>query len=282
MASYAWVSNNTKTTAGGMTVSVDMPINIMASLDAPPVVNSVAGFKTHFEFGSTIADESGTIVDVLDVLVPVTSTDGRHIYYLPFRYVDSNGCPRSDVTETNYVLVPDNMSGGYYIDIPLYLLTTTMQDVDVFVSSIEITAPSDVDSAISGAVRCSVLLYEGDTLRSLVVAKDQDALPLSNGTSTLYPVGYNGSAVFQTQDFASWETSYYLDNPGEINPYTPTTNNKFSLRASEVIDEQTNYYTTKIQIRIWVEGTDISAVAGNAGAYFAVSVSLPVVEYEIL
>ena len=277
MASYAWVANNARSTAGGMSVSVDMPINIMASLDAPAVVQSVTGFKTNFEFGSTVTDESGTLINVMDVLVPVTSTDGKNLLYLPFRYVDPNGCPRSDVTEAAYILVPNNLNSGYYIDIPMYLVTTTMSDTDVFISSIQITAPSGVDSAISGAVRCAVLLHESGGVRSLITAKDSTAHPLSNGTTTFYPVGYSNGVVFQLQDFASWESSYYLDNPEETNPYQPTPTNRFTLRASERVGEQTNYYTTKIQIRIWVEGTDISAVASNAGAYFAVSLSLAVV-----
>lgn len=283
MASFAWFSSNRAVTAGGMTISVQMPINIMASLIPPPTpenpgapmtVTSLEGFKNTFQFGSMSVSDGNVLLAEYDMLVPVSSADGINFLYLPFRYIDSNGTPKSDVTPSNYTLVPEGSNIGYYIDIPLYLLTTTPLDLEVYVSHLDIGAP-DIDSggvSITGAVRAAVVLKEGDTYRSLVVAKDSGAVPLTRTLpfeKTYYPMFYDGySAVEMSEDKAVYESI----------AYPPTEQNSFTLSKSEIVDGVPTYYISELHIRIWVEGSDASAVLNNAGAYFTVSMALAVNE----
>lgn len=282
MASYAWFSNNRSVTAGGMVVSVEMPINIMASLTPPPdtenpgepsFVTSLDGYQNSFQFGEITGESGSEQILEYDMLVPVTSADGIHFFYLPFRYVGENGCPKSSVTLDDYRYLTDISSVGYYIDIPLYVLTTTPLDLNVYVSYLNIFSAGFGDDIpeISGAVRASVLVREEDGYRSLIVARDTDAEPLTDGTKTYYPLAYDstsGGAAEQTADAATTESA----------EYAPSAENSFTLAASESVEAIPRYYVTELRVRIWVEGSDAAAVYNNAGAYFSVSLALAVDE----
>lgn len=283
MASYAWFSNNTVVAASGMTVSVELPINIMASLnppaatanpDDPLTVTTLDGYRNYFQFGS-ITDSGGTgQINEFDMLVPVSSADGINFLYLPFRFVNEDGCPKNDVTVSDYQLVPQDINKGYIIDIPLYLLTTTPLDLNVYVSFIDISpAGVEIDRPeIAGAVRATVLIKENGVYRSLVIAKDSKAQALVSNTypaKTYYPMRYNGmTAVEATDDSAVYESSAYAPSVPE--------GNSFTLRSSAMADGIATYYVTEIRLRIWVEGSDAAAIFNNAGAYFTVSMALAV------
>ncbi|MFA6730235.1 MAG: hypothetical protein WCR95_04490 [Eubacteriales bacterium] len=276
-ASYAWFRRNISVEAGSAKVTVDLPVNIMASTEGGGVVHSVTGFTNHFAFGSVLTNGDGEVIEEFDMLVPVTSADGQSFLYLPFRYIDSNGCPKSDTPESAYIYVAENIASGYYINIPLYVVTTVPRDINVYVKSIEISAPSvsgdGAGSAITGAVRCAVVIDEDGESRTIMVAKDSTAAALSDGQNVYYPVGYDGGAVFKTSDPAVWESSYYASHTELENPYEPGESNIFTLKKADRDGDINNYYPTKLNIRVWVEGTDVSALSDNAGAYFSVSLS---------
>jgi hypothetical protein len=280
MASYAWYSNNTVAKATGMAVSVVMPINVMASLDAPESVTSLEGFTTYFEFGSSDTLDGQLQISEYDMLVPVTCSDGMNFAYLPFRYVGADGCPKAGTTLSDYQIIPETVHVGYFIDIPLHITTTTPLDLKLYVKYINISDPMG-DNAITGAVRCAVITKNEGSYRKVFIAKDSSASPLvsGDGLTTYYPMICDGTNIsYASSDTASFESEYYVLHPEINNPYVPTAENSFLLRASETVGNVTTYYTTEVRLRLWVEGTDRSAVFSNAGAYFTVSVVLAVEE----
>lgn len=279
VASYAWYSNNIVVGASGMAVSVIMPINVMASLDAPASVTSLEGFSTYFEFGSAESTESGPpVISEYDMLVPVTSSDGINFLYLPFRNVGQDGCPKAGTALIDYKAIPETSNIGYFIDIPLFITTTTPLDLDLYVKYININDPTG-ENTVTGAVRCAVISKESGAYRKLIIAKDTAAAPLVSADKvTYYPMIYDGTnRYYALSDTAAYESEYYIPNP-ELSPYVPSVTNKFSLRACETTGGVTTYYTTEVHLRFWVEGTDMSAVFSNAGAYFTISVVLAVDE----
>ncbi len=283
-ATYAWYTNNTSVTADSMTVSFDVPVNIMASLNAPKVVTSVEGFTNSFTFGSKEVEGEVVKITENEMLVPVSGRDGINFLYLPLKHIDPNGYPKAGVSESDYILIPPLLSGGYYMDISIYIINTSPHETEVFVSKIDIYDPThegdNSDGAISGAIRTAITHSSEEQERTLIVAKDTEAQPLYDGNTHYYPIGYDTQGVvFYDNDDAVFETGYYLapDYEGD-NPYVPKEDNTITLRAAEVIDGRPTYYSERINIRIWVEGSDDSAVFSNAGAYFAVAVSIDVVE----
>jgi hypothetical protein len=279
VASYAWYSNNVVAGASGMAVSVIMPINVMASLDAPGSVTSLEGFNTFFEFGSSETLGEQLQISEYDMLVPVTSSDGIHFLYLPFRNVGQDGCPKAGTALTDYKSIPEGSNIGYFIDIPLFITTTTPLNLDLYVKHININDPTGANT-VTGAVRCAVLSKESGVYRKLIIAKDTSAAPLvsGDGQTTYYPMISDGTnCYYALSDTAVYESQYYDENPGS-SPFVPSVSNRFSLKAPETSGGVTTYYTTEVHLRFWVEGTDMSAVFSNAGAYFTISVVLAAVE----
>ncbi|MDD4125073.1 MAG: hypothetical protein PHW77_05035 [Eubacteriales bacterium] len=278
VASYAWFSANDKVTASGMQVSVDVPINVMASLDAPASVTSLEGFASSFSFGTLQTEDDELHISEYDMLVPVTSADGIHFAYLPFRYVASNGCPKVGTTLSDYQLIGTASNIGYYIDISLYLTTTNYYNLNLYVKSINISDPTG-NNTITGAVRCAVLKKVSDSYDCIVYAKDSAAAPLASADDIYYPLISDGAVLSESiSDTPGYESEYYISHPLEDNPYIPSESNTITVRACEKVGGIITYYTTEVRLRIWVEGTDSSAVFANAGSYFAVSVEIAVNE----
>ncbi len=287
VASYAWYSNNTVVSASGMSVSVVMPINIMASTDpdTPAAITSLAGFGTNFSFGSATTEDGVTTITEYDMLIPVSSSDGIYFAYLPFRYVDEGGYPKEGAQLENYRIIREPQNSGYFIDIPLYLTTTTARDLEVYVSQINLSG-YEGEGMITGAVRCAVIVREEGGYRGVLAAKSKNAeslvSPYDGELHPLLPVidesGDLTGFSYADRDTALWESAYYAENTGEDNPYIPSQTNKISLKSCESVDGVTTYYTTEARIRIWLEGTDKSAVKESEGKYFALSVVLAVNE----
>jgi hypothetical protein len=278
-ASYAWYSNNKITTASGMSLSVVFPIYIVASLEKAESVTSLEGFHMYFEFGSAELEGENPLINEYDMLAPVTSSDGMNFLYLPFRCVGNDGCPKEGTTVDDYLTIPESASRGYFIDIPMYVITTTPFDLQVYINNIDIFSPIG-GSGITGAVRCAVLVKENGVYRSLIVAKDREATPLvGQDGKAYYPMIADGvTAKYADSDEAAYESEYYMDNPEVLNPYLPENANTFTLRRSEKVGGVTTYYTTEVHLRVWIEGSDRNAVFQNAGEYFSVAISMHVVE----
>ncbi len=289
VASYAWYSNNTVVSASGMNVSVVMPINIMASTDpdTPAAITSLAGFGTNFSFGSTTTEDGITTIIEYDMLIPVSSSDGRCFAYLPFRYVDEGGYPREGTQLENYQIIREPQNAGYFIDIPLYLTTTTARDLEVYVSQINLSGYTG-EGMITGAVRCAVIVREEgeEGYREVIAARSVNAAPLlSPHDGVLRPLlpvmdasGELTGFSYSADDTALWESAYYAEHTDEDNPYALSQNNKIPLKSSGSTGGVITYYTTEARIRIWLEGTDESAVKESEGKYFALSVVFAVNE----
>lgn len=272
--SYAWFSRNEKVEATGMSISVKAPINVMASLDASESVTSLSGFQSFFTFGSMTGEGENTTVSEYDMLVPVTSANGIYFAYLPFRHVAADGCPKEGTKLSDYQILNRYSNSGYFIDIPLYLTTTNFFDLEVYVKSINIFDPLG-NNTITGAVRCAVLKKDGDSYSTMIYAKDSGAEPLVRDVITFYPLLCDGTnLVEQSVDNGVPETS---DDEDE---YILDEKNSLMVKKCKKVNDIVTYYTTEIRIRVWVEGTDKSAIHSNAGAYFAVSVELAVNNQE--
>jgi hypothetical protein len=193
--------------------------------------------------------------------------------------VGNDGCPKEGTTVDDYLTIPESASRGYFIDIPMYVITTTPFDLQVYINNIDIFSPIG-GSGITGAVRCAVLVKENGVYRSLIVAKDREATPLvGQDGKAYYPMIADGvTAKYADSDEAAYESEYYMDNPEVLNPYLPENANTFTLRRSEKVGGVTTYYTTEVHLRVWIEGSDRNAVFQNAGEYFSVAISMHVVE----
>ncbi len=279
-ASYAWFSSSETAAATGININLEMPVNVMASLDAKADVTSLEGFGTSFGFGSSQIVDGEERISEYDMLVPVTSADGIHFAYLPFRHVRSDGCPKSDTELSDYQLIADSSNIGYFIDIPLYITTTNNYEVNLYVKSVNIGGPVGAET-ISGAVRCAVIKKLSGTYSRVIYAKDSGASPLVSGGDAHYPLLSDGTSLsYMLFDTEGYESDYYAEYPEEQNPYVPSATNSVPLRACEMVGETVTYHTTEVHVRIWVEGTDKSAVFSNAGAYFTVSVAFAVDEVK--
>jgi len=163
----------------------------------------------------------------------------------------------------------DTNDDGYYVDIPVWLRTSSKENLSVYVSGF-VTDKSeenlgDTDDLYK-AVRVAVLTGAG--------AADQGCLTLADGGDTLaatgqYPANSNSDNILDSDNYNG-----RTDGASGINAVSATTpawttitqNNATAAVATLTAGTGTAYgAATKLIIRVWLEGEDGNCWNDNAG-----------------
>ena len=176
----------------------------------------------------------------------------------------------------------DTNDDGYYVDIPVWLRTSSKESLNVYVSGF-VTDKSeenlDDTDDLYKAVRVAILTNAG--------AVDQGCLTLADGGDTLastghYPANSNSANILDSANYNSRQTTtttgiYAVDGLGNSNGgawATITENNASSGKevAALTAGTGTAYGTpTKLIIRVWLEGEDGNCWNDNAGQDWSIS-----------
>lgn len=165
----------------------------------------------------------------------------------------------------------DTNDDGYYVDIPVWLRTSSTDSLSVYVSGFVTDKTADIQDSddLYQAVRVAILNSDGE--------EDEGCLTLADGGTTLastghFPANSNSANILDSDNYNNRQTTPITD--GSISAVSATTpawttitqNNATSAVATLDAGTGTEYgEATKLIIRVWLEGEDGNCWNDNAG-----------------
>lgn len=169
-ASYAWFSMNKQVSATGMTLTATAPANLLISAD-----NDVAG-----DDDATWAATEAVNFTTTGKLYPASTTNGKDFYAIGMGNVingDAGGI-LADGNIANLKFIPGTVGAiaaaadGYYAEYTLEFKTTGNGALNVYLSSIDVTAVGS--DTLDQCVRVAIL--DGDTLLGIYAVDQTEAV----------------------------------------------------------------------------------------------------------
>ena len=262
-ASYAWFSMNTSAAATGMKVEVAAPASILISK-----TNDEKTFGNSIEFTDTDYQDGGAY-NGITTLGHASSVNGTKMYAVSPEDIDINGAIETDAkiydvtannavdseTETlkNYTTVYGVTGAVAYVDYIMYLTTTGSEVMHVTLDAASAStgfSTTATGSTVIDALRFAVLV---DDAAPMTKPDSGDGVPIGNvwqGTDNTKAAGtgvLNGTTTGQTATTAKFTGT--IETPVALFDLTPSTD---------------TFKSTKVTIRVWLEGTDAACLNKNA------------------
>lgn len=271
-ASYAWFTMSKEVSVTGIELQATAPDNVLIATnsDAFDTITPYASTKTlEVAEGKKDVLKGGvnpeTAIAASDLLLPCSSATGVNLY----NTLDIKDSGEDKGAESKYTISTNTAASTelYYVDIPLYILTTGSKDVDVAIDT-EKSSIETVDSGnIFNAVRFAVL---------------DDAMTTSKGVYTMNKEMFTGatpveSVVAEKADYAENDAAIELNKASEVKK-----ENKIKLKGTAKMDKanvDTNKYQyTKVVVRVWIEGQNKYCVTANANQKFIFNLTFKAVK----
>ena len=293
-ATYAWFTMSREVDVTGIKLTATTPQTIEVSLGkatAGATITSKTEATAPGDDEKLWSNKAATssVYSTFGKLIPASSTDGLNLYYTTKATENGKNVDISGenafikATETNNAgwtfqadgkssaeeknLTADTDGEGYYLDIPVWFRTTSVEDVKLGVD-VTVKDPNKDNDDTKGD------LYKAT--RVAILKEDRSAANggVFLGAETDVDTGYyKGKAVRAAT--GSSENDYY----GTVTTATEVieSNGKVTNTATEVATVKgvgtgkTGYGTpTKYYIRVWLEGEDVYCWNANAGQSFTV------------
>lgn len=261
-ASYAWFTMSKSVKVEGIQLQATAPDNVL-------IAKNSEAFDTITPYASTktVAADSKdmyrggteTNLNSADLLLPCSSIDGVALYATE----DINDDGSDKTADSDYkvadssTISADKAGEIYYVDIPLYILTTGSSDVQVAIDTKEsaITAEGD-NTNIFKAARFAVL--------------DADATDNAGGTFAADNTMF-GNPVESLQNA---NKAKYADGNTATLLGTDVSGTAITLKgtgnAGNAKDVSGKYDYEKVVVRVWIEGQNKACVTANADQKFNV------------
>lgn len=267
-ASYAWFTMSKQVEVTGLELSATAPDNVLICKNYKN--DEAEPYKNIGNYASSVAlTVDGTSTDVLrggaatavqtaDKLYPASSADGVNIFQTSD--IEDKGGAKTGAVFT----VASNETNLYYVDVPLYILTTGSSDVNVQLDETQSEINPKDNTEIYKAVRFAILDKDGANL-------DGDTPEVYGATNTYF----NNGAVKSIEQTPTFETTgengpAHLVKAGTVdgtaydgkNIALAGTTNATQKNVSE------KYQYTKITVRVWIEGQNSNCITANADQSF--------------
>jgi len=199
-------------------------------------------------------------------------------------YVDSTSGGNDATWSTAYAKSTtwtETNDDGYYLDIPVWLRTSSSDTVNVYVTGYvkkgtnsKSTADTDTDDVLYQAVRVAILKADGTA--------DGGILNLNDGTTyaankTAYDASTNATGIKSILDSDNYNTRETETGINALSATTPTyaaitQNDGATSLGTLTAGDGAGYGTsTKFWVRIWLEGEDGDCWNENAGQDWDIS-----------
>ena len=271
-ASYAWFTMSKEVSVTGIELQATAPDNVLIATnsDAFETITPYASTKTlEVAEGKKDVLKGGvnpeTAIAASDLLLPCSSATGVNLYNT-LDIKDSGedkGADSKYTTSTNTAAATEL----YYVDVPLYILTTGSKNVNVAIDTEKSSIETVAGGEIYNAVRFAVL---------------DDAMTTSKGVYTMNKEMFTGatpveSVVAEKANYAENDAAILLGNASNI-----AENNKIELKGTANMTganvDTNKYQYTKVVVRVWIEGQNKNCVTANANQKFKFNLTFKAVE----
>ncbi|WP_288683839.1 hypothetical protein [uncultured Eubacterium sp.] len=289
-ASYAWFTMSKEVSVTGIKLSATAPDNVLITTNGYDVTkidsykSSIAiksdnslnevlktgvgkNLQNNDDAGSTAVVTSGNSIDKL---YPMSSTDG--ISKFATSNAEVEGYSSNATTFTN----AENGTELYYVDVPLYILTTGTTPVDLKLDETQSSITDSKNKEIYKAVRFAVL-NEGATATALgTFAASDEYWTYTDGK---YAADGAKAGAIKTLNANKKGTQESADEIADI-PVLKGTNGAKNTKTIQLAKADTDGATVdgrfspkKVIVRIWIEGENKNCVNKNADQSFEVSLT---------
>ncbi len=239
-ASYAWFTMNKKVEVSGINLNVVAPANIL--------IREVLAEPGVFANAVTITKSVG------GKLKPASTANGTGFYHLTdqgsakVNYTTGviSGWASGDIEAASGNA---DSADGFFVDFPLELINTGGSPIDIGLNNVSVTSTDS--SAIIGAVRFAILH----------ITENQNIDTANN------PIFCGGDSD-KTHNVLKSDTvgSHLLEKTAK---HEEMTAKLFTLAAGG--DPADGAHSTKVRVRVWVEGMDTACSTPNSGKSFQVT-----------
>lgn len=262
-ASYAWFTMSKSVKVDGIQLQATAPDNVLIAKNSETVtsIDPYASSKT-LAADSKDMYRGGTEINLNsnDLLLPCSSTNGVSLYATE----DINDDGSDKTTDSDYKEATVSTAEAakadeiYYVDIPLYILTTGSSDVNVAIDTKESTITAEGNSTnIYKAARFAVL--DG--------TKDSNIGGTFEAYATLFGNPVESLQNTNEAKYADDNTATLLGSEGAGTAITlkGTGNEENAKNVSG------KYEYKEVVVRVWIEGQNKACVTANADQKFNVN-----------
>lgn len=275
-ASYAWFTMSRSVSVEGIQLQATAPDNVLIAANSEEQFKNIASYASSKTLAADSADmyRGGTEINLNseDLLLPCSSTNGVKLYATQDIQDDGHDKVNDEGKGLNYteVTVPKadaTTNEIYYVDIPLYILTTGSNNVKVAIDTKESTiTPGVADTNIYNAVRFAVL---DDTKATNIGGTfAADANLFGNPVKSINNDTKNAT-------YATDEENKAIALLGSEGAGTGTVaGTEITLKGTETADDKNvegKYEYKKVVVRVWIEGQNEACVTANADQTFNVN-----------
>lgn len=270
-ASYAWFTMSKQVEVKGIQLTATAPDNVLIATehDAHTTITPYKSIRDIKDERTNNIFRGGTTktINAGDTLIPCSSVNGTKLYYT--EEINDDGSDKTTNSKyyetTTSTKESTEADGLYYVDIPLYILTTGSENVSIAVDPklSSVTAEGE-NSKIYQAVKFAVLKDEDGTLSNIGgTFQATDTMfgnPVSDvtGTTATY-ADDNNAAITLKQDATERGTDFLLYGTDHL-----TRKNQVSGNNGKT------YEYTKVVVRVWIEGQNKNCITDNANQSFNV------------
>lgn len=264
-ASYAWFTMSKEVSVKGIELQATAPDNVLIATNSDEF-STITPYASHKDLVVT-GDKKDvlkggvtpeTAIAASDLLLPCSSADGIKLY----NTLDIKDSGEDKGAASKYVESTNTAASTelYYVDIPLYILTTGSENVDVAIDTEKSSIETVDDGKIYNAVRFAVL------------AVSDDAMTTSKGVYTMNKEMFTGatpveSVVAEKANYAENDAAIELNKVSEVQK-----NNKIKLKGTAKMTDanvdNNKYQYTKVVVRVWIEGQNKNCVTANENQKF--------------
>lgn len=262
-ASYAWFTMSKKVEVNGIELTATAPDNVLIC-NNNSVNTDVANYASVKTLVAGTADmyKGGTTTNLAttDLLLPASSTNGVKLYQTSD--IADNGADKAADSEYKDATNATDAKEVYFVDIPLYILTTGSKDINVAIDTKKSSITPKDTTEIYKAVRFAVLSDDSSANKGGTFEADSKMInnnPVESVQGT--------TATYETKNSAK-KLDASVDGAGDNIKLVGTAKAKANANVNEAGNPK--YECTKVVVRVWIEGQNAACITKNANQTFDV------------
>lgn len=283
-ASYAWFTMSKEVSVTGIKLSATAPDNVLITTNGYDVTK-IDSYKSSIEIDNANAkdeilkkgvgkalnniDAGSTAVLTTDKLYPMSSTDGVN------KFATADAEVEGYSSDNTTFAAATNGENVYYVDVPLYILTTGTEDVNLKLDETKSTIKDANNKEIYKAVRLAVLNKDATEKALGTFAASADYWTYTAGKYVADGTVAGAIKTLAGDKKATQESDADITNIPVLGATSDKNTNTIKLSKADTAGATVDgrFSPKKVIVRIWIEGENKNCVNKNADQSFEVSLT---------